>query len=65
MIEGTPALTEGTTIRLAFTLPGQRSSINTSGIVEGAVEHRSTVRFTNINRTDQLRIRELVEQSLR
>lgn len=64
MLEGTPALAEGITIHLVFTLPGQRSSINTSGIVEGGVEHRSTVRFTNINRTDQLRIRELVEQSL-
>ena len=64
-IEGTPVLAQGTTINLAFTLPGLRAPIETSGIVETLAQERARVRFTNLSRTSLLKIRELVDQSLR
>ena len=64
-IEGTPALTQATPIHLVFTLPGQRASIDTAGLVEGASDKRVRVSFTNISRSGLARVRELVERSLR
>jgi two-component system, chemotaxis family, chemotaxis protein CheY len=63
MLEAAPALSQGSQVQMAFTLPGEKSEIRASGSVGVVAGRRTRVRFIELNRADLARIRELVIKS--
>lgn len=62
-ISGAPLLPVGTNVGLAFSLPGQPSEIDASGIVDSVDGHRTCIRFVQLNRGGMQRVRALVDQA--